>query len=1177
MAKTAVKLDDKFTQQEGRIYISSNQALVRLPLMQRQRDVEAGLNTAGFITGYRGSPIGIYDTALWAASDHLKANHIRFQPGVNEELAASSIRGTQWLHYYKEARYDGVFAIWYAKNLGVDRAFEVLRQGNLEGSARHGGVLVVGADDVGGKSTVTATSSDAVWRAALMPILYPATTQEYLDYGLYGFAMSRYAGVWTGFKVVTDTIELTSTVDLDPERSRIIVPTDFEMPQGGVNKIKGDIAPLPIERRLVEYKLPAAMAFARANRIDRVIFDSPRRELGIVTAGKPYLDVREALKELGIDEARARALGIRLYKLGMIFPVEPQGAEAFCAGHREVLVVEEKSAFVEDQLTSQLYHLDPGRRPRITGKQNDAGERLIPDFGETSVHMMIEVLSQRILALGLADDRLAERIAHIRAQRNNVHPIKPSGLVRTAFFCSGCPHNTSTRTVDGSLTFAGVGCHGLSSMFMPDRPTEWAVQMGGEGMLWAGMHPFIDVPHSFQNIGDGTYFHSGILAIRAAVASGASMTYKLLYNDAVAMTGGQPVDGTLTVEQMANQVYWEGVKPIVIVTDEPDKYPHGIRWPEGTTVRHRRDLEQVQREMQQVKGVSAIIYDQTCAAEKRRRRKRNAFPDPPKRLFINQEVCEGCGDCTKKSNCVSVQPIETEFGRKRKIDQSSCNKDFSCQDGFCPSFVSVHGGTVRKFGASFQDSELSNLFGALPAPAPVATGAVYNVVLTGIGGSGVLTVAAIAGMAAHLDNKVASVMDMTGMAQKGGAVLSHIRIAATPDALHAPRLWTGSADLVLGCDLVVTASPQTLDLIAAHRTRIVVNQDLVPTAQFQANNAITLDPQAQLALLREIVGADAVSAMPATSIATKLMGDSITTNMFMFGYAVQQGLVPLSVDAIEQAIRLNGSQVKATLQVFNWGRLAAHDPARLQEFLARCGAAQAVVEAPSQTLDELVERRLKHLTAYQNTRWAQRYLDFVDTVRRAETSAVPDGELKVTAAVAGNLSKLMSYKDEYEVARLYTNGDFIARLRQQFDGDYKLQFHMAPPVLSRPAAQGAEPRKIAIGGWMFGALKVMAKLKFLRGGLLDPFGKSAERRMERALIEKYCQLVSSVLPRLTPANQATMEKIAALPELIKGYGPVKERNVAQYEAEKERLLRDLDPAPAEATIEFRPRMKPTGT
>lgn len=1154
MTKTAVRLDDKYTQTEGRIYISSNQALVRLPMMQRQRDLAAGLNTAGYITGYRGSPLGVYDSNLWAASDLLKENHIRFQPGVNEELALTSIRGTQWLNYYPQAKYDGVFAIWYAKNLGVDRAFEVMRQANLEGSAKFGGALVIGGDDTGGKSTVTATSSDPVWKAALMPILYPSNTQEYLDYGLLGWAMSRFAGVYTAFKVVTDTIERTSTVDIDPHRSLPVIP-DFTMPLGGLNKIKGDIFPLPIERRLVEYKLPAAQAFARANGLDRIVFDSDRRELGIVTAGKPYLDVREALVELGIDELRARKLGIRLYKLGMTFPIEPEGAQAFTRRHREVLVVEEKSAFIEEQLASMLYSHHADERPVLTGKREPLGKPLVPDFGETSVHLVIDVLINRIEALGIADEALTERIARIRERKSNIHQLKPTGLMRTAFFCSGCPHNTSTRTVPGSLTFAGVGCHGLSAMFMPDRPTEWAAQMGGEGMLWAGLYPFIDVPHAFQNIGDGTYFHSGLLAVRAAVASGAKMTYKFLYNDAVAMTGGQPIDGKLTVEAMANQVFWEGVSPVVIVTDEPDKYPAGIRWPEGTTVRHRDDLEDVQKELQNAPGVSGIIYDQTCAAEKRRRRKRGKFPNPPKRVFINEDVCEGCGDCSKKSNCVSVQPVETEFGRKRKIDQSQCNKDFSCQDGFCPSFVSVMGGEPRKFGAAFRDEELVSVFAAIPAPPVVPHDDVYNILLTGIGGTGVLTVAAIAGMAAHLDNKGTSVMDMTGMAQKGGGVLSHIRIAPSPEMLHAPRLWNQSADLVIGCDLVVTASPATLDMVAPE-SHIIVNTEVVPTAQFQSNNTINFGGDAQIELLRSVVG-DGVEGISATEIATELMGDSITTNMFMLGYAVQKGLVPLSIASLEEAIRLNGSQVKSTMQVFNWGRLAAHDRAKLQEFLARTGV-HKIGEPKTEGLDPLIARRVKHLTGWQDANWAASYETFVDKVRAAETAAGLGGDLKVTEAVARYLSKLMTYKDEYEVARLYSAPEFRERLEQSFEGDFKLRVQLAPPGIARPRKAGGEPRKIEFGPWIFTAFKVLAKFKGLRGGMFDVFGKSAERKMERRLIVEYRDMIESLLPRLTPGTQAQIAAIAELPDMIKGYGHIKEENAALYEAEKVRLIAALD-------------------
>ena len=716
MSKRAVALDDKYTQDTGEVYMSSIQALVRLPLMQRQRDLAAGLNTAGFITGYRGSPIGTYDFSLWTASKHLEKNHVKFLPGVNEELAAAAIKGTQWLDRYAKARYDGIFALWYGKHLGIERACEALKVGNYDGSGKHGGVLVVAADDIGGKSSITAAESDHVLIAGMLPVLAPTDTQEYLDFGLYGWAMSRFSGLWVGFKAVTDTIELTRTVDIDVNRVRIVTPTDVEMPPGGLNSRQGDFYPLPMERRVVDFKLPAAKAFTRANGLDRVVFDSDRRRLGIVSSGKAYLDVREALRELGIDESRARQLGIRLYKVGVVWPLETDGILGFGRGHEEVLVIEEKRPVIEEQLTHAFYHVAASDRPRITGKTDEQGRPLKASHGELSVKQAIDIIATRIEALGLVDERLRERIAALRTRRGQVIELPKSNLIRTAYFCSGCPHNTSTRTIEGSMAFTGVGCYGLVPMVMPDRNTEWAAQMGAEGTLWVGLHSFVDVPHAFQNLGDGTYFHSGILAVRQAVAAKVNMTYKLLYNDAVAMTGGQPIDGKLSVEDMANQLYWEGVRPIVIVTDEPEKYPATVSWPQGTTVRHRKELELVQQELQQVKGVSALIYDQTCAAEKRRRRKKNTFPNPPKRVFINQEVCEGCGDCNRKSNCVSVQPLDTEFGRKRKIDQSSCNKDFSCLDGFCPSFVTVHGGAPRKGEAAHSGDELAGFFAELPAP-----------------------------------------------------------------------------------------------------------------------------------------------------------------------------------------------------------------------------------------------------------------------------------------------------------------------------------------------------------------------------------------------------------------------------------------------------------------------------
>ena len=1157
MSQRAVALDDKYTQTSGDVYISSIQALVRLPLMQRQRDAAAGLNTAGFVSGYRGSPIGTYDFALWSARKHLEANNIRFVPAVNEELAAAAIKGTQWLDRYPSAKFDGVFALWYGKHLGVERACEAIKIGNYDGSSKHGGVLVVGADDIGGKSSITAAESDHVFIAGMLPILAPADTQEYLDYGIYGWAMSRFSGLWIGFKAVTDTIELTRTIDSDPNRVQIVLPTDFEMPPGGLNTRQGDFYPVPMERRLVDFKLPAAQAFVRSNKLDRVIFDSPRRALGIVTSGKAYLDVREALRELGIDEARAREFGIRLYKVGVVWPLETQNALAFGRGHQEVLVIEEKRPVIEEQLTHAFYHVAAADRPRITGKTDGEGRTLKPAHGELSVNQAIDIIARRVEALGLADARLKERIGALKSRRAAVVELPKTNLIRTAYFCSGCPHNTSTRTIEGSMAFTGVGCYGLVPMLMPDRKTEWAAQMGAEGTLWVGLQSFLGVPHAFQNLGDGTYFHSGILAVRQAVAAKVNITYKMLYNDAVAMTGGQPIDGKLSVEDMANQLYWEGVRPIVIVTDEPDKYPSSVSWPAGTMVRHRKELEMVQRELQQVKGVTAIIYDQTCAAEKRRRRKRNQFPNPPKRVFINQEVCEGCGDCNKKSNCVSVQPLDTEFGRKRKIDQSNCNKDFSCLEGFCPSFVTIHGGGPRKGEASSPAAELDSVFAALPAPKTLPLDEAYNVLITGIGGTGVLTVGALLGMAAHVDQKACSVMDITGMAQKGGSVITHLRFGATKDSLFATRLWEQSADLLIGCDLVVSTSQATLDLVRSERAHIVVNSDVVPTAQFQSNQAIDLSQDKLLDILAVRVSKDRLTAIPATSTAVRVLGDSIGTNVFMLGFALQKGLLPLSLESVEQAIRLNGVAVKDNLHALSWGRLAAHDEARVQALMSEESGGAVLEEPVPKTTEEIVAHRVRHLTAYQNAAYAKEYSDFVEKVRAAEQQRLA-GSTALAQTVAWSLSRLMSYKDEYEVARLYTDGNFARRIKQQFEGKYKLEFNLSPPIINPKDKTTGNPRKVAFGPWMLSGFKLLARMKGLRGTAFDIFGYTAERKSERQLIVDYKKLVEGLLPVLNSENRALIVRIAGLADTIRGYGHVKDENKRQYDEELAKLLTSLD-------------------
>lgn len=1151
MTKTAVRLDDKYVQEQGRIYLSSLQALVRLPLEQRRRDVGAGLNTAGYISGYRGSPIGVYDAALWAAQKQLEQHHIHFRPGVNEELAASSIRGTQQLHWFKGPKYDGVFALWYGKHLGVDRACEALKLGNLEGTAKNGGVLVIAADDQGGKSSASAAQSEHTLIAALTPILYPSNTQEYLDFGLYGIALSRFSGLWAAFKAVNDTIELNSSICVDPQRVQIALPQDVVLPREGLNIIARDFFPVPQERRLLEFKLPAAQAFVRANQLDKVILDSERRSLGIVTAGKAYLDVRQALRELGIDDRRARELGIRVYKLAMTWPVEPQGLRAFIRGHEEVAVIEEKRPVIEDQLKSLLYNMPAGERPRVVGKTDETGAPLLVAFGELTPVVIAKAIARRLNTLGLADAAIEARVGRMEAEQGRVLQLPANNVVRTAYFCSGCPHNTSTRIPEGSLAINGVGCYALASLFMPDRPTSWAVQMGGEGSIWVGLSNFTETSHTFQNLGDGTYFHSGILAVRAAVASGANITYKLLYNDAVAMTGGQPVDGKLTPWDLANQLYYEGVRPIVVVADDPGKYPAGITWPPGTTIRHRDELDAVQRQLRELEGANAIVYDQVCAAEKRRRRKRGTFPDPPKRVFINQDLCEGCGDCSAKSNCVSVQPLETELGRKRQIDQSSCNKDYSCLKGFCPSFVSVQGGRLRKAESGRTESQLETLFAQLPVPAVPAVRDTYNILLTGIGGTGVLTVGAILGMAAHIEGKGCSVMDITGMAQKGGSVLSHIRLSHASENIFTTRLWPESSDLLLGCDLVVSAGQEALRMVNPGAGHVVVNTDMVPTAQFQANQKIQFSAQDLLRALESITGPERLHAVAGTSLATRLMGDSIATNLFMLGFAVQKGLIPLSVDSIREAIRLNGVAVQANLHTIEWGRLAAHDLQKTQSLAGTIVAPQGT-DRISQTLDEIITRREQLLTDYQDAAYANRFRTLVDAVRQVEHDRL--GMTTLTEAVARNLAKLMAYKDEYEVARLYTNGDFERRIREQFDGDYTLKFHLSPPLLARKDPNTGEPRKIEFGPRMLFVFRVLAKLKGLRGTAFDVFGYTAERRRERALVEDYIALLQRLLPDLSAANHSTAVEIASLPDGIRGFGHVKERAIAAADKRRNDLV-----------------------
>jgi len=1144
MTNTSTTLNDKYTQLTGRVFISSNQALVRLPLEQARRDRAAGLRTAGYISGYRGSPLGVYDSALWGAQKLLDAHDIRFMPGLNEELAVSAIRGTQELEWFGKSRFQGVFGLWYGKGIGVDRACESLKLGNLEGTAAKGGFLAVAGDDHGGKSSDSAHQSEHTLIAAFLPILYPATIGEILEFGLFGWALSRYSGSYVGLKCITDTLDLSASVELPDVNHRFHLPDDIQLPPGGLNLRKNQ-PPLADEELLIKSRLPAATAFARANGIDRVVMEGERRELAIISAGKAFLDVRQALADLGLDEVACRRLGIRLYKPGLIWPMDKERLTQFAQRSRAVLVVEEKRPVMEDQIARHLYALRADERPALLGKQDLRGAPLLSSYGELSAPQVRRALKTALDQIGISAPELAARVQSLSDMESRA--LTGAGRIRPAYFCSGCPHNTSTRIPDGSLALGGIGCHGLAAVVM-DRNTLQFMPMGHEGSNWLSVGPLVDTPHVFTNMGDGTYSHSGILAIRAAVAAKANITYKLLYNDAVAMTGGQPVELPITPVGMVRQLLSEGVQTVRLVSDHPEQYANaGL--PPSASVHHRDELDTLQRELREKKGVSAIVYEQTCATEKRRRRKRGLLADPDQRAFINPEVCEGCGDCSVQSNCISVLPLETEFGRKRKIDQSTCNKDYSCVKGFCPSFVTVTGAkiAVRSQGHS---GRLETLLASLPDP-PMATldPAGYNILVAGIGGTGVLTIGALVGMAAHLDGLGCTILDMTGMAQKGGSVTSHIRVGPDPKNIFSSRLSEGMTDLLIACDMVVSSGAQVLKTLNPSRTAAILNTDIAPTGEFQTNKNLQFDDRGMRAVVAEAAGGTTrLYDLAATRLATDLTGDSIGTNILMLGYAAQLGLLPVSLGSIVQAIRLNGTFVEGNLRTFALGRLAAHAP----EALAR-EIGQQQQDVPLVTVEDVLSSRMRLLAAYQDERYAQVYSDFVNELRASvQARQLKNGDLFVRE-VALTLARLMAYKDEYEVARLYTQPAFMSRLREQFTGNFKMTFHLAPPLLPGRDSSG-RPRKRAFGGWVLPLFKVLNSLKHLRGTAFDPFGYTAERRMERRLIADYRALVTRIAEQLTPSNLPAAIELASAAAQIGGYGLIKDASVKAYESKLSALL-----------------------
>ncbi|HYP82940.1 indolepyruvate ferredoxin oxidoreductase family protein [Variovorax sp.] len=1167
-ALETVTLDDKYSLDYGRAFMSGVQALVKLPMLQRARDGLAGKNTAGFISGYRGSPLGGYDQALWKASKFLKGQNIVFQPGVNEELAATALWGTQMMGFAPAGsnRFDGVFGIWYGKGPGVDRCSDVFKHANMAGTTPWGGVIAVAGDDHISKSSTAAHQSDHIFKACGTPVFFPANVQEILDLGIHAFAMSRFAGLWSGMKTIQEIVESSATAMIDPERVEIVLPTDFQMPEGGLHIRWPDHA-LEQEARLMHYKWYAALAYVRANRLNHNVIEGPNDRLGLMASGKAYNDTRQALLDLGLDDAACRQLGIRVHKVAVVWPLEAQLTRDFATGLQEILVIEEKRQVIEYQLKEELYNWRADVRPNVLGKFNEVegdfsgGEWSMPNptantllraNADLNPALIARAIVQRLKKTGIlaaAGSDMAARVesqmAILDAKERSMQTLQLGGVSegRQPWFCSGCPHNTSTVVPEGSRAMAGIGCHFMATWM--DRATIGFTQMGGEGVPWVGQQPFSNEKHVFANLGDGTYFHSGLLAIRQSIAAGVNITYKILYNDAVAMTGGQPVgerpEGH-SVIQIAESLHAEGAKKVVVVTDEPEKYA-GVRIPgDNVAVRHRDELDAVQREFREIAGTTAIIYDQTCATEKRRRRKRGTMVDPALRVIINEAVCEGCGDCSVQSNCLSVEPLETEFGRKRTINQSSCNKDTSCLKGFCPSFITVEGGQLKK-KAKAKVAAPADL-APLPEPTLPALAAqqVWGIVVAGVGGTGVITIGQLLGMAAHIEGKGIVTQDAAGLAQKGGATWSHVLIGNQQDDIRTTRVGTAAADLLLACDPLVSVNAETLARLREGRSHVALNVHGAPTAAF-VRNANWSNPQEQCASeLAHAVGESALGHFDADHLATALMGDAIYVNPMILGYAWQKGWVPLAHESLMRAIELNAVAVDNNKAAFEWGRRAAHDLAALERLVS---PGQVIEFRKRETLKTLVDRRVDFLTGYQNSAYAGQYRDFVERVRQAEQAAT--GKTSLAEAVARYLFKLMAYKDEYEVARLHADPAFLARVADMFEGemgkDFKLNYHLAPPLTAKRNAKG-ELVKRKYGPGMLTGFRWLARLKGLRGGLLDVFGRNEERRTERALIQEYRASIEELLRGLDAGNHALAVEIASLPEQIRGYGHVKDRNLA---------------------------------
>ncbi|PUA18618.1 indolepyruvate ferredoxin oxidoreductase family protein [Glaciimonas sp. PCH181] len=1144
-----------YTHVEGRTFLTGIQALVMLPMLQRQLDRQAGHNTAGLVSGYRGSPLGAYDQQLWKAAKDLAAHDIVFQPGLNEDLAATALWGAQMHSAYGATTADGVFGVWYGKGPGVDRTGDVFRSANMLGTSSLGGVLAVSGDDHAAQSSMYPHQTDGIFQSASIPVLQPASVQEVIDLGLAGFAMSRYSGLWVGLKTIAEVIETAASFDIGQLPS-YVMPTDFIVPSHGLNWDPSIAWPgqrAELERRLIDERLPAARAWARANKLDRTIIVAPNRKLGVVTVGKAHQDLMQAVEDLGLSKTDLEAMGVSVYKVAMSWPLETTGMLAFADGHAEIFVVEEKRATVEIQIKEALYHRASDQRPKVSGKTDPDGAPLLAEVSEFTPLLVARKLIARLVeAAPDIAPMLHERLIALEARHK---PVRAAVIpIRTPYFCSGCPHNTSTKTPDGSVAGGGIGCH-VMALAQPELKTKTFSQMGGEGAQWIGAAPFSAVNHIFQNLGDGTYQHSGLLAIRAAVAAKTNVTYKILYNDAVAMTGGQAAEGLIDPARITRQLHAEGVSHIALVSEDPRRWDGNQDLAAGTVVHHRDALDTVQRALREMPGVTAIIYEQTCAAEKRRKRKRKEMPDPDKRLFINERVCEGCGDCSVQSNCIAIEPLETTFGRKRKINQSACNKDFSCVKGFCPSFIEVEGARLRKPDAAPLLALETSVAATLPMPVIPAISGTFNVLVTGIGGTGVLTMGALLGGAAHLEGKGSTVLDFTGLAQKNGAVVSQVRIAASPEDIYAVRIGPGSVDLLLGADLVVASAADTLIKLSPTCTAAILNLDETPTSAVIAERDATLPVQRMVDRVSQRCADSAFHSLKVGALAQKIFGDTVTTHTLMLGYAWQKGLVPLSFEAIDRTIELNGAAVALNRRAFTWGRIAAASPETL---LMLDGNAVADI---AETLDQLIARRFQDLIAYQNIGYAERYRALVERVRLAEKAISTSEEL--THAVAVSAYKLMAYKDEYEVARLYASAEFKASLAGQFSDSKKISLWLSPPLISKIDPATGRPQKRKFGPWILSAFNVLARLRGLRGTPLDVFGYNIERQHERRLVAEYFSEIEELCSTITATNLSQAILLAALPQDIRGFGPVKAEAIKKYALRRAELLRSQ---PEEAVL-----------